>query len=567
MATAPIAVVIPVYNRRLKLINTLTTVVAQSKAPALLIVVDDGSTDGSGDVAENWLARNAPFEWKVIRQANAGVAAARNRGFAEIGELPFVCFLDSDDLWPPEFLAEGLRGLEGREDAVAAVADRVKKVAGRERRVEDFRSLPADPILWLMCHDGGILSCTMIRSRAVRAGGLFIAGMVAAEDSDFLLRLFVLGPVVRSEAAAVRYIKKAPLEPTEAPNLSSASPDLPYLCACYWEKAFRRLRKHLPEEHGVEIHTSLARRWARSALSCRLTNQLSRAIISLSHALWWDHQWRRRLQLIWSVCCGNEKSFPSFKIKPPRQRTKTGMTRVGRVILRLRKTLFDPFLAMMQPRVVWGTTGFEFWTFLSLLLLHSKCSTILELGSGRSTITFAEYAKFRKAHFTSLETDNVWFKKAQAELRKTGLSEKYVVLIDWDRDKGWYKTKKFRNLTKKRFDFIFIDGPNKASGSSLGVRNNPIALSELRATSRDADVVIVDDVHRRHIFEAVDSMLSDPAQYEKLFYSYWVQRSHQNSLCICLRRASQASEHLDRIVSITGIDLRTNFTVDDCVEE
>jgi hypothetical protein len=243
------------------------------------------------------------------------------------------------------------------------------------------------------------------------------------------------------------------------------------------------------------------------------------------------------------------------------------MARVGRVVSRLKKTLIDPVLAMMQPGVIWGTTGFEFWTFLSLLLLHSKCSAILELGSGRSTITFAEYAKFRKAHFTSLETDSVWFRKAQAELRKTGLSEKYVVLIDWDREKSWYKVKKFRNLTKKRFDFIFIDGPNKASGSSLGVRNNPIALSELCATSLGADVVIVDDVHRRHIFEAVDSMLSDPSQYEKFFYSYWVQRSHQNSLCICLRRASQASEQLDRIISVTGIDLRANFTVDDCVEE
>jgi glycosyltransferase involved in cell wall biosynthesis len=99
-----VAVVVPVYNRRSKLLRTLATVVAQSKQPALLIVVDDGSSDGTGQFAESWLARNASFEWKVIRQANAGAAAARNAGFAAIGSLPFVCFLDSDDLWPPEFL-------------------------------------------------------------------------------------------------------------------------------------------------------------------------------------------------------------------------------------------------------------------------------------------------------------------------------------------------------------------------------------------------------------------------------------------------------------------------------
>ena len=49
------------------------------------------------------------------------VSGARNAGFAAIGDLPFVCFLDSDDLWPPEFLAEGFRAYEGRDDAVAAV--------------------------------------------------------------------------------------------------------------------------------------------------------------------------------------------------------------------------------------------------------------------------------------------------------------------------------------------------------------------------------------------------------------------------------------------------------------
>src|SRR5262245_28164416 len=90
--SVPITIVVPVYNRRFKLIKTLATVVAQSKMPALLIVVDDGSTDGSGEIAESWLAHNSRCEWKVIRQANGGVAAARNAGFAEIGELPFVCF-------------------------------------------------------------------------------------------------------------------------------------------------------------------------------------------------------------------------------------------------------------------------------------------------------------------------------------------------------------------------------------------------------------------------------------------------------------------------------------------
>lgn len=190
--SAPVAVVVPVYNRRLKLIKTLASVVAQTRSPALLVVVDDGSSDGSADVAEQWLARDARFEWKVIRQANTGVAGARNAGFAEIGDLPFVCFLDSDDLWPPEFLAEGFRAFEGRDDAVAVVANKVKEVAGREADV-DLRPLVENPILWMVIRDGGMLSCSILRAQAVRAAGLFTHGMHVSEDTDFLIKLFLLG--------------------------------------------------------------------------------------------------------------------------------------------------------------------------------------------------------------------------------------------------------------------------------------------------------------------------------------------------------------------------------------
>jgi glycosyltransferase involved in cell wall biosynthesis len=96
MANAPIAAVIPVYNRRRKLANTLASVVAQIRAPSLLVVVDDGSTDGTGEIAESWLAHNAKFERKAIRQPNAAAAAARNASFAEIGELPPSCAIYID---------------------------------------------------------------------------------------------------------------------------------------------------------------------------------------------------------------------------------------------------------------------------------------------------------------------------------------------------------------------------------------------------------------------------------------------------------------------------------------
>src|SRR5262245_57487196 len=117
---APVAVVIPVYNRRLKLIKTVASVAAQTKLPALLVIVDDGSSDGSADMVEAWLTQHAPFAWKVMRQANTGVAGARNAGFAESGDFPFVCFPDSADIWRPDYLAESLSRV--REPGVRAAA-------------------------------------------------------------------------------------------------------------------------------------------------------------------------------------------------------------------------------------------------------------------------------------------------------------------------------------------------------------------------------------------------------------------------------------------------------------
>ena len=314
---APVAVVIPVYNRPRKLVNTLVSVVAQSKPPSFLVVVDDGSTDGTGEVAESWLASNANFEWKLIRQPNAGVAAARNAGFAEIGELPFVCFLDSDDLWPASFLAEGLLALEGCDAAIAAFADRMQEWPGLQR-VDDFRHLVPNPTLWLICNDGGILSCALIRTKAAQAAGLFVPGMIASEDSDFLYRLFSLGGAVRSDAPPVRQIKWAPrLDRTEPPNLSSLSPELPYLWARHLEATVLKLPKGLLKKHRSLVRTAVSRRWAKSALACRQTNLMGRACVSLVRALWWDQSWRRRRQLVRSFCEGDEKILTAFETRLP----------------------------------------------------------------------------------------------------------------------------------------------------------------------------------------------------------------------------------------------------------
>ena len=103
-----ISVVIPLYNKAQSIRKTLDSVLAQIYTNYEIIVVDDGSTDDSANVAEATLRECKVYgvecRGRVIRKANGGVSSARNAGIlAAKGE--YVAFLDGDDLWHPEYLA------------------------------------------------------------------------------------------------------------------------------------------------------------------------------------------------------------------------------------------------------------------------------------------------------------------------------------------------------------------------------------------------------------------------------------------------------------------------------
>lgn len=104
----------PLYNKALYVRKALESVKAQIFTDFELIIVDDGSTDNSAAICEEYLStikRSVTINHstieniRIISQPNAGVAAARNRGVNESrGE--FLCFLDADDWWEPTFLEE-----------------------------------------------------------------------------------------------------------------------------------------------------------------------------------------------------------------------------------------------------------------------------------------------------------------------------------------------------------------------------------------------------------------------------------------------------------------------------
>ena len=79
--------------------------------------------------------------------------------------------------------------------------------------------------------------------------------------------------------------------------------------------------------------------------------------------------------------------------------------------------------------------------------------------------------------------------------------------------------------------------------------------------------MIVDDVHRRHILDSVDTMLGDSDRYEKWFYNYSVIAPYLNTLCICVRKASRISAELGKIQSILDLPLYATLERADCPED
>ena len=109
--TPRFSIIVPLYNKAPFIRKALESIASQTFKDWELIIVDDGSTDNSLEVVNEYIRDvlcvmcDVCKNVRVIHQTNSGVAAARNRGVAEShGE--FVCFLDADDWWEPTFLEE-----------------------------------------------------------------------------------------------------------------------------------------------------------------------------------------------------------------------------------------------------------------------------------------------------------------------------------------------------------------------------------------------------------------------------------------------------------------------------
>ncbi|MDQ3100821.1 MAG: glycosyltransferase family 2 protein, partial [Bacteroidota bacterium] len=92
-------VIIPAFNASGYIAGTLASVLAQTHAPARVIVVDDGSTDRTSEIVKEIIhGYQGPIKIELLEKANGGQSTARNLGI-DHSEAPYLAFLDADDLW------------------------------------------------------------------------------------------------------------------------------------------------------------------------------------------------------------------------------------------------------------------------------------------------------------------------------------------------------------------------------------------------------------------------------------------------------------------------------------
>lgn len=186
-----ISVVIPTYNRATRVMGAVESVLRQSVPVHEVVVVDDGSTDGTPA-----LFSDLHSKVRYIRKRNGGVSSARNAGVLAAGG-DWIAFLDSDDTWHPDKIARQLACLEetGAKVCFSSGTDETGTPIDDLRRM--FPGVPeggfgavrgGDPVIFSHPRHPGVISM-LARRDILIAAGLFDESLRVAEDTKLIYRL------------------------------------------------------------------------------------------------------------------------------------------------------------------------------------------------------------------------------------------------------------------------------------------------------------------------------------------------------------------------------------------
>jgi glycosyltransferase involved in cell wall biosynthesis len=264
-STISISAVIPAYNCEKYIARAVESVLKQTLPVQEIVVVDDGSTDGTADAV-----RSFGEKVTLIRQANAGVSAARNTGIrAANGD--WIAFLDADDEWLPEKIRLQTENLKNNPDLVWTISNYYECLCDEKRRDEQCPQEKINKLLngrayfdtYFEAWQYNLWGCSdvqVVRRDVLIEAGLFPVGLPIAEDIDMWLRVAYLHPKVGfvSEPLAIYHfgIPESGLQR----NIKQQNG------IKFMERHFELARRHGREEVFTPAAAFAMQRWIRSML-------------------------------------------------------------------------------------------------------------------------------------------------------------------------------------------------------------------------------------------------------------------------------------------------------------
>ena len=194
-----ISVIIPLYNKEKSITTTLESVLAQTYTDYEVVIVNDGSTDNSLAVCEDFINSLTPSlanSIHVFSKTNGGVSSARNLGIEKSGG-EYIAFLDADDLWASDYLETLVRLIADFPHATLyglGYAD-IMPNGNKEPKSSkhNYRGIIPNDGSWLMEYWTG---STASSKTALIQAGLFNTRLTHGEDLDMWWRLMLMGEAV-----------------------------------------------------------------------------------------------------------------------------------------------------------------------------------------------------------------------------------------------------------------------------------------------------------------------------------------------------------------------------------
>lgn len=193
------SIVIPVHNKELYLKHTLESVLFQTHDEFELILVDDGSTDNSGIICDQYALKESRI--KVVHQQNAGVSAARNTGI-RAAQYSLIAFIDADDFWDCTFL-EQMQDLISVFPEVSLYSSRFARILNNKIILSENPSQTNNELIKFnlidkCCNKGRFpihTSSVIIKKEAIESVGFFDERISVFEDYDLFLKISLFSDI------------------------------------------------------------------------------------------------------------------------------------------------------------------------------------------------------------------------------------------------------------------------------------------------------------------------------------------------------------------------------------